>query len=301
MQARARICRYTLQALKLGRAAHLHVTKSSRLLANNGLAVLYCERASTLSVDAGLCVLWCPLRGEIGIAEAGARFGVPKNLLHVADTQRAYEAEVSPAGACIAIIGSQLTWSAINAFGGDEHAATPSMFPALHAADAATRRAVIAFARECFAADAAPSAWRVAMLAAIVGRLQQPFEALIRRCPGRTLARRRSVFLRLQRARLYIELYNSMELDVSMLAQIASYSLWQFIKIFRQVYGETPHNCLARCRIAFATMLLRSRSLMGISDVARAAGFASRSSFARNMRQYSGCSATRLRDPGSRR
>jgi AraC family transcriptional regulator len=300
MRTRARTFKFPLEAMKVERGGHLHISKASRLVGGNGLVALYCDGSTTLTISAGLCGLWCPLKGEVQFAEAGSRFAVSKRFIHVSDSNRPYEVEVQPSATCIAIIGSQITWSAINGFGADDQGDAPAVFPALHAAAAATRRSVIAFARECLGdAPHQPSSRQISMLSALLRSLQQSFESLIESCPGRTMARRRSVFLRMQRTRMYIELYNSMDLDVSMLAHIANYSLGQFIKIFRQVFGETPHTYLARCRIEVAKMLLRSKTMMGVSDVARAAGFASRSSFTRNMKQISGSSATELRESTS--
>jgi AraC family transcriptional regulator len=297
MRTRAKTFKFPLEAVRVERGGHLHISKASRLVSGNGLAALYCDGSTTLTIGAGLCGLWCPLKGEVQFAEAGSRFAVPKRFIYVSDSNRPYEVEVPTHGACIAIIGSQITWSAVNGFGADNQGDAPAIFPALHPAASATRRSIIAFARECLDNAPRPSSSRhISILSSLLGRLQQSFEDLIQACPGRTIARRRSVFLRMQRTRMYIELYNSMDLDVSMLAHIANYSLGQFIKIFRQVFGETPHTYLARCRIEVAKMLLKSKTMMGVSDVARAAGFASRSSFTRNMKQISGSSATELRE-----
>jgi len=297
VHTRARAFHFPLEAVRVERSRHLNLSKASRLFAGNGLAILYCEGATALSVASGLCGLWCPLKGDVRFMENGAHFNVPKRFVYVSDCNRPYDAEIPATGACIAIVAPQATWSALSGFGSEAQSYAPAVFPALHASDPQMRRSLIALARESFRgqAEKPASSRRISMLASIAGRLQQPFESLVQSCPGRTIARQRGVFLRMQRTRLHIELYNSMELDVSMLAHMANYSVWQFIKIFRQVFGETPHAYLARCRVEVATLLLRSRHSMGVADVARAAGFASRSAFSRNMKQISGSSATKLR------
>lgn len=287
---------FTLGTQKISADKRLDITKTSRLVANEGLAVLYCDNASTVNVAQGFCGLWCPLRGELSISEAGSRLSVPKGFAYIADTNRRYEATLSSAGACLAIIGSQLTWSAINAFSNDGHADLPALFPAIHPQSTVQRRNLIAFARECFTDTGRQRVARqISMISAAVSQLQRCFDEQIDRCPGRTVARRRSVFLRLQRAQLYIALHNSREMDIAMLAGIASYSPWQFIKIFNRVFGNTPHAYLSQYRVEVAKVLLKNRKLMGVSEIARAAGFSSRSTFARTMKQSVGTCATEFR------
>jgi len=291
-----RTFKFSIEALKAEKGSHVDISKLSRLVANDGLAILYCDRATTITIGAGLCGLWCPLRGDVWISEGGTRLTVAKKFVYVSDSNRSYEAEVSTAGACIAVIGSQTTWSAINAFDVGEQADAPAIFPALHAPSVSVRKGIIAFARESFRGARRQCCVRqISKISAVLSQLQQSFEGFVQRCPGRTIARRRSVFLRLQRARLYIQLYNARELDVSTLAHVANYSMWQFIKIFRQVFGDTPYAHLSQRRIEVAKMLLTQKTAMGVSDVARAAGFSSRATFTRSMKQLSGATATELR------
>jgi AraC family transcriptional regulator len=291
---------FSIEAQKVAAAKRLDITKALRSAANDGLVVLYCDHASTINIAPGLCGLWCPLRGDLSISEAGSRLSVPKGFAYIADSNRRYEATVSPTGACLAIVGSQLTWSAINAFSKDGQADVPAVFPAIHPHTRAQRRALIAFARECFTDSKRQGiARQISMVSTVVCEMQRCFDEQIDRCPGRTVARRRSVFLRLQRARLYIMLHNAKEMDVSTLANIASYSPWQFIKIFNQVFGKTPYAYLSQYRVEVAKMLLKSRRMMGVSEVARAAGFSSRSTFTRTIKQTIGTCATEFRAENS--
>ena len=291
---------FSIEVQKVAAGRRLDIARPSRLAGNDGLVVLYCDRASTVNITPGLCALWSPLRGNLAISEAGSRLSVPKGFAYLADTNRRYEAALSASGACVAIVGSQLTWSAINAFSNDSQADVPAVFPAIHSHSLAQRRALIAFVRECFIdAKRQGVARQIAIVSGVVRQLQQPFDAQIDRCPGRTIARRRSVFLRLQRARLYIQLHNAKEMDVSTLANIASYSPWQFIKIFNRVFGKTPYAYLSQYRVEVAKMLLKNGKMMGVSEVARAAGFSSRSTFTRSMKQAVGICATEFRAENS--
>jgi AraC family transcriptional regulator len=290
---------FSVETQKVAVDEHLELSKTSRVAANDSLVVLYCDRGSTISIAQGLCGLWCPLRGELSISEGGTQLSVSKGFAYIADTNRRYEAAVSSSGACLAIVGSQRTWSAINAFSNDSHADGPAVFPAIHSHSSVQRRALIGFARECLAD---PKQRRVArqisMVSSVMCQLQRCFDEQIDRCPGRTVARRRSVFLRLQRARFYIMLHNAEDVDVSMLANIASYSPWQFIKIFNQVFGKTPYAYLSQYRVEVAKNLLKHRKTMGVFEVARAAGFSSRSTFTRTMKQTIGVCATEFRANG---
>ena len=287
---------FSIQTQKVASDEHLEITRTSRVTANDGLVVLYCDRASTISIAPGLCGLWCPLRGDLSISEGGSRLNVSKGFAYIADTNRRYEAAVSPSGACLAIVGSQRTWSAINAFSSEGQVDGPAVFPAMHSLVPSQRKALIGFARQCLTdAKRQGVARQISMVSAVVCQLQRCFDEQVDRCPGRTVARRRSVFLRLQRARFYIMLHNAEDVDVSMLANIASYSSWQFIKIFNQVFGNTPYAYLSQYRVEVAKNLLKHRQMMGVFEVARAAGFSSRSTFTRTMKQTMGICATEFR------
>jgi AraC family transcriptional regulator len=287
---------FSIETQKVAADESLEITRASRVAANDSLVVLYCDRASTITIAPGLCGLWCPLRGDVSISEGGSRLSVAKGFAYIADTNRRYEAAVSPSGACLAIVGSQRTWSAINAFSNEGQVDGPAVFPAIHSLSPTQRRALIGFARECLTdAKRQGVARQISMVSAAVCQLQRSFDEQIEQCPGRTVARRRNVFLRLQRARLYIMLHNAEDVDVSMLANIASYSPWQFIKIFSQVFGKTPYAYLSQYRVEVAKNLLKHRQMMGVFEVARAAGFSSRSTFTRTMKQTMGICATEFR------
>ena len=120
---------------------------------------------------------------------------------------------------------------------------------------------------------------------------------MIARCPGSSLARKKAVFLRLQRVRNYISACAHEELDVAKLALMANYSIGHFITTFRSVFNETPYSNVSRFRLESASTLL-SRSTLGIADIAHAIGFQSRSSFTRAIRKHLGSSATEFRERG---
>jgi AraC family transcriptional regulator len=149
--------------------------------------------------------------------------------------------------------------------------------------------------------------WREAaarMPAADVGQLrplllhligvQQDLAARVPRCPGRSRTRKRQVFGRLQRARLYLEGNSDRIVRISELAELTSFSSWYFSKTFLSLYDESPQAAAARLRIERAAELLESTSMM-IGEVAAACGFDNCCSFARAFRARFGVSASNYR------
>ena len=127
-----------------------------------------------------------------------------------------------------------------------------------------------------------------------VHELQTPWHRQVQACPGRTLQQRRNVYFRLQRVRNHVLANSTEELRTSDLAAMANYSPWHFIRIFCDVFGETPHDFLVRHRLNHARRLLHTSSL-AIREVALAAGFEHRCTFARLFREHYGTSAQSYR------
>src|SRR5688572_13262454 len=124
--------------------------------------------------------------------------------------------------------------------------------------------------------------------------VQRDLAARIPRCPGRSRSRKRQVFGRLQRARLYLEGNSDRIVRISELAELTSFSSWYFSKTFLSLYDESPQAAAARLRIERAAELLESSSMM-IGEVAAACGFDNCCSFARAFRARFGVSASRYR------
>ena len=124
--------------------------------------------------------------------------------------------------------------------------------------------------------------------------VQRDLAARVPRCPGRSRTRKRQVFGRLQRARLYLEGNSDRIVRISELAELTSFSSWYFSKTFLSLYDESPQAAAARLRIERAAELLESTSMM-IGEVAAACGFDNCCSFARAFRARYGQSATRYR------
>lgn len=124
--------------------------------------------------------------------------------------------------------------------------------------------------------------------------LQHDIAARVGRCPGRSRGRKRQVFSRLQRARLFLEGNADRVVRIGELAELTSFSTWYLSKTFQAVYDESPQAAAARMRLERAADLLESTTLM-IGEVAAASGFDNCCSFARAFRARYGMSASRYR------
>lgn len=124
--------------------------------------------------------------------------------------------------------------------------------------------------------------------------LQRELAARVDRCPGRSRNRKRQVFVRLQRALMYLEGHCDRMVRITELAELTSFSSWYFSKTFHALFDESPQAAAARLRLEHAAELLRTTSMM-IGEVASASGFDNPCSFSRAFRARFGVSASRYR------
>ncbi|GAB3673139.1 helix-turn-helix transcriptional regulator [Angustibacter aerolatus] len=99
---------------------------------------------------------------------------------------------------------------------------------------------------------------------------------------------------RMLRARDEMDRRYAEPLDVPHLAALAHLSVSRFGRVFRSVYGETPHRYLQRRRVERAMTLLRQTD-RPVTDVAWDVGFASLGTFSRTFSVVVGCSPTEFR------
>lgn len=112
---------------------------------------------------------------------------------------------------------------------------------------------------------------------------QRGMETAIARCPGRSVRRKRQVFGRMQRARLYLEGNRHRVVRLSELAELTSFSSWYLSKTFHSIYDESPQAASVRLRLERACELLE-KSDCAIGEVGAACGFDNSCSFARAFR-----------------
>jgi AraC-like DNA-binding protein len=99
---------------------------------------------------------------------------------------------------------------------------------------------------------------------------------------------------RMLRARDEMDRRYAEPLDIAALARIAHLSPSQFGRVFKRVYGETPHRYLQRRRVERAMTLLRQTD-RPVTDVAWDVGFASLGTFGRTFTKIVGCSPGQFR------
>jgi AraC family transcriptional regulator len=134
-------------------------------------------------------------------------------------------------------------------------------------------------------------------LIAMLLRAQAGHDAAIERCPGRSPRHRRQLYLRLLRVHNHIDTGASRgaEGTLARLADIAKLAPTHFLRVYRDVFGHTPHRHVMAARMEGAHAMLLSTSL-GVTQVCRALGFENRCAFARSFKRHYGVAPTGLRD-----
>ena len=263
--------------------------------AEHGFLLIHALCDTTLSLRPGMASIWTALRGEVLFSTTDSKALLTRRSIYTADSQRHLTLAVGSASRCVGVVATQNAWSRLvepwEAIASQEC----TMIPTVHAASRNVRRSILRLLHELHADGTGMarqgSLW---LLASIINDLQHGFEPGIGRCPGHSLAKRRAVFLRLQRARNYIEFGSTRDFNVGKLALIANYSIWRFIKVFCMVYGETPYACVSRSRAEHARRLLEDSEL-AVGDVGIASGFDSRASFTRVIKRQLGQPASAIR------
>jgi AraC-like DNA-binding protein len=85
------------------------------------------------------------------------------------------------------------------------------------------------------------------------------------------------LYKRIVQAKLFIDNNFSQKIDLNNIADEAYFSKFHFIRLFKKIYGKTPHHYLTQVRIDHARQLLKDD--ISISDVCCAVGFESLTSF----------------------
>jgi len=254
------------------------------------------SRGSMLQGSAQLPVILLPLRGGLRIADGECVRMLRPGQLLVAEPNACLQAIGVGHALWIALVAPTAVWRQLLDATTETQIPEPLLLPAVHVADRAIRRTAIRLAREArrtgsASFEGAPALFRFATLLA---DLQAGFDPHIRRCPGRSLAQRRGVFVRLQRAYNGMEGSNARGLGIAEFARVANYSPCHFVRTFNSVFGTTPHNVLMEQRLQRARRLVHETRL-SITEVARASGFEDRCAFARSFKQRFGVTATATR------
>lgn len=100
---------------------------------------------------------------------------------------------------------------------------------------------------------------------------------------------------RINRVMDYIDKNISQVIDLSVMADIASFSPYHFHRIFTFITRETPNNFVSRIRLERAASLLQDSTKDTISEIAFRCGFINVSSFSRAFKSFFGVSAKEFR------
>ena len=261
-------------------------------------ALVALSRGGSLVVSAPSASLWLVLRGDAEVECRDGRFALASGQWLL------LEREACPivyAGTRAVVVGVAL--------GADLQAqlhqsAQVAVFPGRGEVGPGVRSSAFGLWRRCAGFARNESRLRevdriaFTQVLRLLAGLQHGYRGLVDRCPGRSLRRKRQVFSRMQRARLYLEGNLGRAVRIAELAELSNVSVWYFTKTFHALYGEGPQAASARLRLQHASRLLR-QTRQSVSEVGAACGFENNCSFSRAFRAQFGVppSLYRLRDP----
>jgi AraC family transcriptional regulator len=248
---------------------------------SGGLHVVYgTGRASRLHVPAGWMSLWLPLAGCLQLESPDGEWDLSAGRMQVwRDTELRVDCRSS--GCWLGLVGPLEAWSRhLRAALG--HDTNPGIFPRESSCPRILRRLLVRLARTARGTTATAGDPGMLVEATCVALLEQQHDLheRLQRCSGRTLQRRQQTLLRLLRVRQLIETHHDNRPDLARLARSASYSPWHLIRMYRDVFDETPSEYAARLRLERAWSLVRDTRLP-ICEITEALGFESQSSFCR--------------------
>ena len=96
------------------------------------------------------------------------------------------------------------------------------------------------------------------------------------------------LYRRIVQAKLFMDANYSQKIDLTNISNEAYFSKFHFIRLFKSIYGKTPHQYLTYVRIEKAKEILKQGN--AVSDVCFLVGFDSISSFSGLFSKYAGVS-----------
>ena len=96
------------------------------------------------------------------------------------------------------------------------------------------------------------------------------------------------IYKRIVHSRLFIDAHFNEDIDLDNISGEACFSKFHFIRLFKSIYGSTPHQYLTRVRIEQAKLLLQQG--IPVSEACFRVGFDSVSSFTGRFRKFYGMS-----------
>ena len=245
------------------------------------------SRLGTVQASGHTMTVWMQLRGSSWVESKEGRF-----RLHACQWI-AFEKESRPmiqSGRDGLVVGLSLDSDALRAL---NQLADCGVYAGRGVVNRNETRVALRLWREAARGDGSPLTLRPVLLH--LASLQSELGDVVQRCPGRSRLRKRQVFGRMQRARMYLEGNSHRVVRIGELAELTNFSSWYLSKTFQSLYEESPQSLSARLRLERAALLLRETDMM-IGEVASSSGFDNCCSFARAFRARFGTSASRYRE-----
>lgn len=255
------------------------------------LHVVYAPgRDSRLHVPAGWASLWVPLAGRLQLESPHGDWTLAAGRMQVWRDE-GLRLDSHSHGRWLGLAGPLATWSRhMRALPGAQQAIYP------RAGDCPRKllRVLVRLARH--GRGSMPGNAELLTEAACLALVEQQCDlhARLRHCSGRTAQRRQQTLLRLLRVRHLIEINDGRKPDLARLARCAHYSPWHLIRMYREVFGETPSEFATRLRLDRARHMVRDTG-MPVCEITEALGFESQSAFCRAFKNAFGMTATELR------
>jgi AraC-like DNA-binding protein len=262
-------------------------------VASDRLHLVYAaQRASQVTLPLGWLSLWLPLRGRLQLESAWGPWTLAGQFLvsHEGPLQATGDASTT----WLLLAGAQAVWHRQLAVGFPQ-GTTMELLTRQQTCPREIRRPLVQLARLLRdSGDASACGFALTRLCHSLLADQQELLTLAERCNGRTSQRRLQTLQRLLRVRQLIERSGDGNLDLTQLASRASYSPWHLIRSYREVFGETPSEHLARLRLARAWALVRDSGLP-VCEITEQLGFESQSAFCRAFKNAYGLTTTQVR------
>lgn len=270
-----------VQVLKASGSVPLHIGTTGAMAQARLLTV---GRDAAVAVGAREATVWICLRGSAEVSVSGGALHLAAGQWLCLDGSTPPALHTGRYGVVLGIVLPPALHEQLM------QAASGPLLPGSGTASQAQLRTLLSAWRAVTGRERAPrqdvDRWQLLQLLRTLAPLQRDFDALVERCPGRSLRRRRQLFVRLQRARLHLEANLHNALRIRDLAPMSNMSVWYFTKTFTTVYGQTPQAMCIGLRLQRARVLLCDERL-SVAEVGAACGFENNCSFSRAFRtQY---------------
>lgn len=102
------------------------------------------------------------------------------------------------------------------------------------------------------------------------------------------------LYKRIVQAKIFIDTHYAEKIDLDNISDEAYFSKFHFIRLFKKIYGKTPHQYLSFVRIGKAIQLLRANR--PVTEVCYAVGFETLSAFGSLFKRIVGVSPSAFQE-----